>query len=50
MAEKEVDSAEARAKTIMATAEREAEASKREALVEAKDGGSAASARRPRPT
>jgi len=37
LAEREVDSAEARAKTIMATAEREAEASKREALVEAKD-------------
>ena len=36
LAEREVDSAEARAKTIMATAEREAEASKREALVEAK--------------
>jgi ribonuclease Y len=36
LAEREVDSAEARAKTIMATAEREAEAGKREALVEAK--------------
>ena len=37
MAEKEVDSAENRAKTIVAEAERGAEAAKREAIVEARD-------------
>ena len=37
MAEKEVSSAENRAKTLVAEAQREAEAAKREALVEAKD-------------
>ena len=37
MAEREVDSAEARAKAILQDAEREASAAKREALVEAKD-------------
>ena len=37
MAEREVDSAEARAKGIVAEASREAEAARREALVEAKD-------------
>ncbi|HJR44715.1 MAG TPA: ribonuclease Y [Actinomycetota bacterium] len=37
MAEKEVSSAENRAKTLVADAQREAEAAKREALVEAKD-------------
>jgi len=37
MAEKEVDSAEARARTLVQEAQREAEAAKREALVEAKD-------------
>ena len=37
MAEKEVGSAENRAKTIVADAQREAEAAKREALVEARD-------------
>src|SRR5919106_303093 len=37
MAEKEVDSAEARAKNILQEANREAESAKREALVEAKD-------------
>ena len=37
MAQKEVDSAEARAKTVLADAQREAESVKREALVEAKD-------------
>jgi ribonuclease Y len=37
MAEREVDSAEARAKAILADASREADAAKREALVEAKD-------------
>ena len=37
MAEREVNSAEARAKSLMTDAQREAEAAKREALVEAKD-------------
>ncbi len=37
MAEREVDSAEARAKAILADASREADSSKREALVEARD-------------
>jgi ribonuclease Y len=37
MAEKEVDSAETRARTLVQEAQREAEAAKREALVEAKD-------------
>jgi ribonuclease Y len=37
MAEKEVDSAENRAKTLLLEAQRDAEAAKREALVEAKD-------------
>jgi len=37
MAEKEVTSAENRAKTLVAEAERQAEAAKREALIEAKD-------------
>lgn len=37
MAEREVDSAEARAKAIVADASREADAAKREALVEARD-------------
>jgi ribonucrease Y len=37
LAEKEVDSAEARARTLVQDAQREAEAAKREALVEAKD-------------
>lgn len=37
MAEREVNSAEARAKSLLADAQREAEAAKREALVEAKD-------------
>ncbi|HEV2756723.1 MAG TPA: ribonuclease Y [Actinomycetota bacterium] len=37
VAQKEVTSAEARARTVLADAEREAEAAKREALVEAKD-------------
>jgi ribonucrease Y len=37
LAEKEVDSAEARAKTILESAHRDAETAKREALIEAKD-------------